>query len=360
VVGQIRSVWTRVARLQGPVFLVLGSVWDFATLRRVDRWTDHLLLVTYLLVLAVLVVIELRLESGRGVPPIAVRRARLVHLGTQFLFGGLLSAYVVYYTRSATLGRSLVFLGVLVALLVANELAEELVRRGAVRVLLMFLCVFCMLLVLLPVWSGRLVGFVPAGVGALMAVLVILLAGIWPPDAAMPWRDVARGIGPSLLACAALLGALVVLLEWGLVPPVPLALTEAGVFHEVRREADGYHLVYEDQGPWSWHDDDAVFRWTSGQPVWCFSAVFAPNGMHLEVVHRWQEQTPEGWVDRNRIQFEVTGGRDGGFRGYTRKEHVAPGRWRVIVETPDGTEIGRVRFDLVEGAPLRPLVERVY
>jgi hypothetical protein len=360
VVELIRSAGTRVARLQGPVLLVLGSAWDFATLRRVDRWTDHVLLVSYLAALAVLVVVQQRLERGRSVPRFAERRSRWVYLGTQFLFGGLLSAYVVYYTRSATLGRSLVFLAVLVGLLVVNELAEAFLRRGVVPFLMLFLCVFCMLLVLLPVWSGLLVGFVPAGLGALLFVLGVVVLSGWPLDPAGPWRDLARAAGPPLTACTALLAVCVGLLELGLVPPVPLALAEAGMFHEVRREPDGYHLVHEDQGPWSWHDQDAVFHWQPGQPVWCFSAVFAPTGMTLEVVHRWQQRTPEGWIDRNRIEFEVHGGRDGGFRGYTRKEHVEPGAWRVIVETPRGVEIGRVRFDIVEGPVVREMVERVY
>jgi len=346
--GLAGGLWRRLATVQGPVLLVGGSAWDFATLRRVDRWTDHLLLVSYLLLLAVLVAMELRLERGVNVPGFVARRPRLVHLATQFLFGGLLSAYVVYYTKSATLGRSLVFLMVLVGLMVANELAERVLRREAVKIPLVFLCAFCMLLVLLPVWSGRLVGFVPAGIGALLFVLGVLVAGQGP-------------IAPSLAACGALLALLVGALELGLVPPVPLALSEAGAFHDVRRADDGYHLVFEDQGFWPWNEQDEVFRWMPGQRVWFFSAVFAPIGMNLEVVHHWQQWTEQdGWADRNRIPFEMTGGRDGGFRGYTYKEQVAPGPWRVVVETAAGQEIGRVRFDIVEAAPVRDLVERVY
>ena len=64
----IRSVVARAARLQGPVLLVLGSAWDFATLRRVDRWTDHVLLVSYLVVLAVLLTLAYR----RGVAYLTV------------------------------------------------------------------------------------------------------------------------------------------------------------------------------------------------------------------------------------------------------------------------------------------------
>ncbi|MDO8590949.1 MAG: DUF2914 domain-containing protein, partial [bacterium] len=44
------------------------------------------------------------------------------------------------------------------------------------------------------------------------------------------------------------------------------------------------------------------------------------------------------------IQFPIVGGRDEGFRGYSIKSSVFPGRWRVDVETAEKNLIGRVEF----------------
>jgi len=43
----------------------------------------------------------------------------------------------------------------------------------------------------------------------------------------------------------------------------------------------------------------------------------------------------------------VVGGRDNGYRGYTFKRHVQPGRWRVEVRTETGRLLGRIPFELV-------------
>ena len=41
---------------------------------------------------------------------------------------------------------------------------------------------------------------------------------------------------------------------------------------------------------------------------------------------------------------EAIGGRDGGYRGYSIKNDVTAGKWRVNVKTGDGKLIGRVGF----------------
>ena len=159
-----------------------------------------------------------------------------------------------------------------------------------------------------------------------------------------------------------MLASLLLLLWLNLVPPVPLALAKGGIYHEVARVEDGYRLTFERRAWWwPWNRYDAVFRLREGDAVHCFTAVFAPTGLGLEVWHRWQQwDEARGWVDRDRIRYTMTGGRDGGFRGWTRKRNVGPGDWRVLVETPDGREIGRVGFRVVEGRGEPVLIDEMY
>jgi hypothetical protein len=346
----LRLLLDRLWPWRGPLFLVAGSAWDFATLSRVDAWLDNVLLVTYLATLSGLLVLERRLGAQRWVPAWIAARTAWVGTGAQFLFGGLFSAYVVYYSRSASFGRSLVFLLVLVGLLLANELAEHHLTTPRVRLPVYGLVVATFLLVFLPVHTHVFVGLGTAGPIALALVLGV---GVLAGDGLV---DLAKNVATA----AGVLVALRVLIALGLVPPVPLALAEAGAFHDVRRRADGYHLAYEAPGWRVWQDHDAVVHWTEGQTVWVFSAVFAPTGMEFDVIHHWERWDAEqGWVTTDRLDFDLTGGRSGGYRGYTNKRNVAPGPWRVLVETGDGTEIGRVRFEVVPGAAAE-LVQRVY
>ncbi|HSH97248.1 MAG TPA: DUF2914 domain-containing protein, partial [Methyloradius sp.] len=48
----------------------------------------------------------------------------------------------------------------------------------------------------------------------------------------------------------------------------------------------------------------------------------------------------------NRIGFDLSGGRQGGFRGYTYKQNIQPGEWRVKVEAESGKTLTVYRFYL--------------
>jgi hypothetical protein len=150
-------------------------------------------------------------------------------------------------------------------------------------------------------------------------------------------------------------------LGWfGIIPPVPLSLEYGGAYHNVERTEAGYRLTWERQG-FGLRRHDAVFHREPGEAVWCFTAIFAPVGMDLAIHHNWQRwEGAHGWVTTDRVAWSLSGGRSEGYRGYSRKQHLDPGAWRVIVETEGGREIGRVRFDVVDGPHHDQLVTRIY
>src|SRR6476646_11186602 len=102
------------------VFFVSVVTYDSLTLTRIDRLQDNLLLLIYLLLLGVLIVLTGRL----GIEP-APDREQLANLSpstrcllhtrpyypmaSQFLLGGLFSAYTIFYSRSATLTSTGIF-----------------------------------------------------------------------------------------------------------------------------------------------------------------------------------------------------------------------------------------------------------
>ena len=75
--------------------------------------------------------------------------------------------------------------------------------------------------------------------------------------------------------------------------------------------------------------------------------------MSVKVVHDWQyyDEGKEEWISSTKIPFSITGGRGNGYRVYSKKDNVFPGKWRVDVETERGQVIGRIRFDIVRGVP---------
>ncbi|HSC17614.1 MAG TPA: DUF2914 domain-containing protein, partial [Rhizomicrobium sp.] len=93
----------------------------------------------------------------------------------------------------------------------------------------------------------------------------------------------------------------------------------------------------------------AVMHVKPGEPLYLYSAVFAPVKLDTKVQHRWQryDAARHSWRTVSTVTYAIAGGRDGGYRGYTLSHHITPGQWRVDVDLPDGHIIGRVRFDVL-------------
>ena len=137
------------------------------------------------------------------------------------------------------------------------------------------------------------------------------------------------------------------------IPPLPLALKEAGVYHSVRRISGEYHLEAE---PLKWYQHylqyNTVFHKTAGETVYVFTSVFAPTKLSTSITHEWQyyDEPLKDWITTSRVSFPIQGGRDGGYRGYTLESITAEGKWRVNVRTHDGRVIGRVSFRIEDVA----------
>ena len=74
-----------------------------------------------------------------------------------------------------------------------------------------------------------------------------------------------------------------------------------------------------------------------------FVAVRAPTGLSQAVVFDWHQDGR--LIDR--IPAEISGGREAGFRTYSRKQNFpadSRGNWRVDLRTPQGQLIARMRF----------------
>ncbi len=325
-----------------------GFLWDSLTLRRIDRLSDNLLLATYLALLGALIVVAARVARDPEQWPRLAPRAPWLGWGTQFLFGGLYSAYVIFYFKSTQWGSTLLFVFILGALLVLNEFAAHHFRYDRVRIALYCACVFSFLLFFIPVisgWPGPGLFSVAAVLALAVSSVVTWLAHVTPAE---PPRAV---LTRHLVPAAGVLVALALLDAVGLIPPVPLALMDGGIYHSVTGTPNGYQLVYE-QPPWylPLRNDDRWFRYRPGDKVTCFTAIFAPSGMDLGITHVWEHWDAEaGWARTDAIPFDVSGGRDGGYRGFTSKRHFEPGAWRVRVVEQTGRELGRYAFTVDPG-----------
>ncbi len=133
-----------------------------------------------------------------------------------------------------------------------------------------------------------------------------------------------------------------------MIPPVPLSLKEIDVFHYIERSGNNYKVLDEKKSFWSFLGLRENVHIKSGDSLYLFSSVFAPAKLDTEIIHNWQYRDEKGrWIPSSKISFPITGGRDGGYRGFSIRNNLAPGIWRVDVKTKKGQIIGRKVFKII-------------
>jgi len=342
-----KAFYERHQRWAPLVFFFGGVVWDALTLDRIDAWFDNGLLVLYLAALGGLIVLAALVEYECVVSPRCLKYRHWYSHAIQFFLGALFSAYVIFYFQSATLAPSSVFLVILMILLVANEVIHRRLFNLYLLFALYFLASFSFFLFFIPVVTKVMnyATFLIAGLLSLGLVGTLLVY--------LRSRSVFAGWSQFILAMGmivSLFGLLTLFYVQNWIPPVPLAMRYGGVFHHVGHQGGAYELRYEPSAWYAfWRSSAEVFHHAEGEPVYCFTAIFAPTQLKKEIVHVWSryEEAQAAWVQTDRISYEVEGGRFGGYRGYTLKRRIQPGRWRVDVETEVGQLIGRLPFTVV-------------
>ena len=355
---RLQAFRERHVKAEIALFFGGGCLFDILTLSRIDDAATLVQQGLYLVLLVSLMVMDERYRAGVARPPRWLAKAwRFSEDAIHFLLGSVLSSFTLFYLKSSSGFSSVLFLSILCALLLANELPGFRERGPVVRFGLLGLCMTSYGVVLLPV----ILGFISTWL--FVAAIVISSAAIcwlvrmltrWTGDAPSIRRRVA---GPALAMQAFLVAAYFA----GVIPPVPLSVQFIGIYHEVvppgakgSSEAGGpamprtYELKH--QRPWwrVWHHGDQDFAARPGDIVYCFARVFAPNGFRDAIyVHWWLHGQEGGWLDQGRAQLGIRGGRGDGFRAFATKQIYQPGRWRVEIETDDGRDIGVVHFDLM-------------
>jgi hypothetical protein len=147
-----------------------------------------------------------------------------------------------------------------------------------------------------------------------------------------------------LVWCGGFLIAINLFYFTGVLPPLPLSLKEADVYHSVTKLANGYAVTSESGNrPLFGAEVEHV---VPGDSLYIYSAVFAPVKLATPIVHRWEKYENGSWQTMSKIAFPIAGGRDNGYRGYTWMDGIRAGEWRVSIETQNGAVLGRVRFDV--------------
>lgn len=312
-------------------FFFGGFIWDALTIGRRVTPVDLVFVLAYLAGAAAILV-----ALGRGV---VFRGSRYLNDILQFFFGGVFSAlFIFYFLSSSSLPGYLVVMA-LGALLIGNEFLGNAYGRLTLS------------------WAFFTLGaimffnFALAHVFRSISTFWFYLGTLVALAAVLGLRRVARQQLTTVAPSVAVAVMMIVLHVVNAIPPVPLVKKQMLIAHELRRTPEGYVAQVEPPSWRFWRSSAPEFHRAGGERVYCFTSVFVPREITTTIRHRWEhlDETTGEWRTTSVIPFRIAGGRETGYRGYTFKQNVTPGRWRVVAESESGAAIGIIAFEIVAG-----------
>ena len=348
-----RKLFAWVARYErhlSAAAMVAGFIIDNIFFSRVDLPQTEALFIGYIIAAAFAIALLHYIESRAGKGKPRPRWRSVLPLVTQFALGGMWSGFLIFYTRSADLSTSWPFLLVLLAIFLGNEIFSKYHDKLVFTTLLFFFGLYSYAIFAVPVFTGSigaptflLSGAIAAGIFILFLILLRVLGN----SRFLERRWAIRG------GALAILVVINLFYFTNILPPLPLALKSAGVYHSiVANPLGGYIGESETSSSWQLPWAPVLEHVPPGGSLYVYSAVFAPVKLATTIVHHWEyyDTANKKWVTASRVSFPITGGRDGGYRGYSAKTDFVPGAWRVSIETPDGKIIGRTSFTVVDAS----------
>jgi len=323
-----------------------GFFLDAISLGRIDHLADNLRLLAFLGLLYWLIPLTHMLAAKRIQSARLLKYERFYPLAIQFLFGGLFSAHAIYYFQSASFSQNIIFVILLLSLTLGVEFLENRLSNLYLQLSFLFLVTASFLAFFLPILIGSLSSVIFRYAALTALALIWVMLGFLYYKKLMPhpresWRIAAL---PALFC-----GLLLWLYQVNLIPPVPLSLKHSGIYHRVQKVGNNYRFFYEKAAWWKfWTDQDHPFHFAPGDTIIAFTPIFAPTGLSTDIYHHWMWYNPvKGeWQQYDLIKLEVQGGRDAGYRAYTRKRKISSGELRLEVKTGEGHLLGSHSFEV--------------
>ncbi|MCA9732256.1 MAG: DUF2914 domain-containing protein [Deferribacteres bacterium] len=343
-----KEVYKRYEKFYPVIFFLAGFLYDSLTLN-IENTFDHFILLLYTIVAGGMILLIGMLETGQITHEKILRYKKWYPNILQFLLGGLFSAYVVFYFKSAAISKSLIFVCFLLILMVLNEFFHHKMLNITFLCTLYFFSTFAFLTFFLPIITHKLntATFFSSGIiGFLITsgIVTVIYRQIFKDNP----KEIFGKVSPPIIVFGIM--SFFYMANW--IPPVPLSMKDGGIYHFVKKNpSEGTYTVkyYRDWFLKFWDNSDNVYHWASGDTVFCYASIFAPIDWEATVYYQWRKYDPgqEKWNDRDRLSYAISGGRKGGYRGFTYKRNIDEGEWRVDIETEYGQVLGRIEFDVV-------------
>lgn len=326
-----------------PAFLFLGFIVDYITLNRVDTIFDNAIIITYILLTGAVVFVSHYLTYVQPKLPLRLKKASIfLPFLLQFAYGGLLSGITIFYYHSTSL-LTLPFLLVLIVLFIGNDILHQRYPKLSFQILVLGIAIVAYSILIIPVLVGHISWFVFL-LGLCIGTLITWgYSNLFQTYIPQLYYQFAQKIKIIIVLIFALF---LFMYTVNILPPVPLSLKSAGIYSSIIRVSSDNYSFTEFEKPWYifWRETPRTIDHEG--PVFVFASVFAPRNFSETLYHTWSWYNPtsQEWEQTDRIPMGIIGGRSEGFRGYTQKNRLIDGKWRVDITNKKGQIIDRISF----------------
>ncbi len=323
-----------------------GFVVDIITLTKIDFINGIFVLGIYLSI-ALFLIILMNYGDYRGIKSKLIWKIyNYAPLFLQFVFGALLSGFVVYYTLSASFFVSWPFLILIYIFFFLNEKIEKYYEKFEFQISIFFLSFFSFMIFFFPALvqkTGRDI-FIASGALTILLIYWILkfIFKIIPILKKKKWK-ILRNLSIVFIIFN-------ISYFSNIIPPVPLSVKESEIAHWVGRNKEGKYSITDEVKKFDFKSLKSeilnIYHKRPGERVYFFVAVYAPNKLKTKIIHKWYyyNEMKKEWEFIQEVSYKIIGGSKTGYRGYSFLTDPAEGKWKIDVTTEDGLIIHREKF----------------
>lgn len=322
--------------------LTSGFMFDVYFFRRVDLPFENIAIILHFVVGFLAIVLLHAATIRLSHEKYHERATYILPLVIQLAIGGLFGKFFIFFYLSGSILVSWQILFVLLFLTVANESARTRYTQLNFNLAIFYGALLVYLAMVIPVVTNNISAttFILSGLISIAVIFSIIHALRYFSNDGNKSED--RKLTIIIIATYIIFNTLYF---FNVLPPIPLSLKDAGLYHQIIRIRPGVYQAIEEKKDFLLPFNTEVFHRFNYEPVYIFTAIFAPADFNLTISHIWQKKGSDGrWITEQRIPIEIRGGRDDGYRGYSLRSNIELGDWRVNVETDRGQLLGRINF----------------
>jgi hypothetical protein len=339
-------------------FLVVGFIIHTITFDRVDRVFEHVVLGTHFFIVAITTALLFARGGQLDRRWKITERESILTAIMVFSFGSLFSGFLIFYAKSGSLISSWPFVLVMFVLMIAPEFGKNYFKKMLLQISIFYVAIFSYLIFLVPVIVRKIgpeMYLISGGLSLLViAIYLRILRRI-------NRKNFIENRNKIIFRIISIFAVFNLLYFTNIIPPIPLSLKASGVYHNFSKTSEyGYRGFYEPASELAfWKTESVTFHRVGSEPVYVFSAIYAPINLNTDIYHRWEYFDPEKtrWVEETNIKIPITGGRIEGYRGFSEKTNLKVGSWRVRITTERNQTIGQILFKIKESSKTPRVIE---